>query len=274
MTRGLPQLERPEIYVGEGMDGYSIVDTSQTELTQDDLEAELRRARPGSNIDTFLRKAAFALRFGEIDPLISDLLTDESRVIYNRDVVERVQLLAPYLLLDPDPYPVLMDGGIKYVVDGYTTSRPTTPTAESFDAPGPRPEAAGETFNYVRNSVKAVVDAYDGTVDHVPLRHPLRRRGPDHPGLRRGVPRPVLRDVPEWPAPAPALSGAAVQDSRPRCGAATTRQSPSTFFNNSDLWDIAQDPPVGRSCARSTPLHRRKRCADAATSTESTPTSR
>lgn len=240
VTKNLPQLERPEIYVGEGMEGYAIVDTSQTELTQDDLETSYQGST-GVNIDSFFRKAAFALRFGEIDPLISDLLTDESRVIYNRDAVERVQLLAPYLLLDPDPYPVLMDGGIKYVVDGYTTSG-NYPYAESFNAQELDPEAVGETFNYVSNSVKALVDAYDGTVElfltdtlyggEDPI---IRAYAEAFPDLYSETLPSGLLDHLRYPELLFKLQTTA--------WGRYHQDSPSTFFNNSDLWDIAQDPP-------------------------------
>ena len=68
------------------------------------------------------RRAAFALRFGQLEPLISNFVTSDSRVFYVRDVRERVEKLAPFLLFDADPYPVLIDGRILYVVDGYTTT--------------------------------------------------------------------------------------------------------------------------------------------------------
>ena len=240
VTKNLPQLERPELYVGEGMEGYAIVDTSQTELTQDDLEASYD-GTTGVDINTFFRKAAFSLRFGEIDPLISDLLTDESRVIYNRDAVERVQLLAPYLLLDPDPYPVLMDGGIKYVVDGYTTSG-NYPYAEAFNAAELDPTAAGETFNYVSNSVKALVDAYDGTVELF-LTDTLY--GSEDPIIRAYA--EAFPDLYSETLPSGLLEHLRYPELlfklQTTAWGRYHQSSPSTFFNNSDLWDIAQDPP-------------------------------
>ncbi|MCB1293003.1 MAG: UPF0182 family protein, partial [Mycobacterium sp.] len=109
-------------------------------------------------------KAAFALRFGDINPLISDLVTSDSRIIFERDVQTRVEMLAPFLAWDSDPYPVVLDGRIYYVLDGYTTSAnyPYSQRAEISDLP---PESGlNGAFNYARNSVKATVDAYDGTV--------------------------------------------------------------------------------------------------------------
>ncbi|MEZ5239574.1 MAG: UPF0182 family protein [Microthrixaceae bacterium] len=239
-TEGIPPLERPEIYVGEDMEGYSIVDTNQTELTQDDLEANYDGST-GVGINTFFRKAAFSLRFGEIDPLISDLLTDESRVIYNRDVLDRVEQVAPYLLLDPDPYPVLIDGGISYVVDGYTTTV-NYPYGEQFFAPDLDPNATGETFNYVRNSVKAVVNAYDGTVtlylsdtlygEEDPI---IRAYADAFPDLYTETIPDDLKQHLRYPE--------LLFKIQTEAWGSYHQSNPSTFFNNSDQWNIAQDPP-------------------------------
>ena len=112
-----------------------------------------------------MRRAAFALRFGETEPLISNFITDESRILYIRDIEDRVETLAPFLHWDADPYPVILDGRIQYVLDGYTTTD-RYPYAQRADtdqvADG---SGLDHSFNYVRNSVKAVVDTYDGTVD-------------------------------------------------------------------------------------------------------------
>ena len=240
VTDGIPPLDRPEIYVGEDMEGYAIVDTRQTELTQDDLEANYEGST-GVDIDTFVRQAAFSLRFGEIDPLISDLLTDESRVIYNRNVIDRVKAIAPYLLLDPDPYPVLIDGGISYVVDGYTTSV-NYPYGEQFFAPDLDPEATGETFNYVRNSVKAVVNAYDGTVT-LYLTDTLY--GEEDPIIRayaEAFPDLYVETIPDnlmQHLRYPEL----LFKIQTEAWGSYHQDNPSTFFNNSDQWNIAQAPP-------------------------------
>ncbi len=162
-------------------------------------------------------------------------------MIYNRDAVERVQLLAPYLLLDPDPYPVLLDGGIKYVVDGYTTSG-NYPYGESFVAADLDPEATGESFNYVSNSVKAVVDAYDGTVtlyfadtlygEEDPI---IRAYAEAFPGLYEETIPPELMEHLRYPE--------LLFKIQTEVWGRYHQTSPTTFFNNSDEWTIAQDPP-------------------------------
>ena len=107
----------------------------------------------------------FALRFQSIDPLISDFVRDDSRFVWNRNVLDRVQKVAPFLEFDHNPYPVVVDGRIKWVIDAYTTtsnypySQPRNPIGLN------RGSELTRGFNYVRNSVKAVVDAYDGTVN-------------------------------------------------------------------------------------------------------------
>jgi uncharacterized membrane protein (UPF0182 family) len=110
---------------------------------------------------SFLRRLAFSLWFREPDPLISRNVTDESRVIYNRDIEGRVRELAPFLRFDGNPYPVVADGRISWVIDAYTTTA-DYPYSQSVDTDVNGSLAGG--YNYVRNSVKAVIDAYDGDV--------------------------------------------------------------------------------------------------------------
>ena len=112
-----------------------------------------------------LRRAAFALRFGEYNLLGSGLINKDSRILYVRDVRERVQMLAPFLDFDADPYPVITNGKLVWVLDGYTTSS-RYPYSENADNDELAPDSGlRHTYNYVRNSVKATVDAYDGTVN-------------------------------------------------------------------------------------------------------------
>ncbi len=164
-------LEKPQIYIGEGLGGYAVVGASRDEVDFTDENQETQDVRydeiggqGGVEINSFIRKTAFALRFGQIEPLISNFLTDDSRIIYVRDVRDRVEKLAPFLQFDSDPYPVILDGRMVYVVDGYTTTDryPYSQRAPVSDLD--RESGLRDRFNYVRNSVKAVVDAFDGDV--------------------------------------------------------------------------------------------------------------
>ncbi|MFM7065145.1 MAG: UPF0182 family protein, partial [Actinomycetes bacterium] len=194
----------------------------------------------GVRLSSAARRAAFALRFGEIEPLISNNVEDRSKVIYVRDVVERVRQAAPFLELDQDPYPILIDGRVKYLVDGYTTTS-RYPYAQSVSAGEVDAGSAG-SFNYLRNSVKAVVDAYDGTVtlyladELYGAKDPIiRAYAAAFPGLfKSDIPPNVLEHAryPEFMFKAQTTVWGRYHQT-----------DPSTFFNNSDRWAVAQQPP-------------------------------
>ncbi len=159
-------LDHPQIYVGENLEGYAIIGANREEVdyTSDDQQTELTtyEGEDGVRLDSFIRRASFALRFGQFEPLLSSFLTDNSRVIFNRDVSDRLETLAPFFQWG-DPYPVVHDGRVVYIADGYTTTD-DYPYAQQTSAAVRRGSGLVGPFNYVRNSVKAVVDAYDGTV--------------------------------------------------------------------------------------------------------------
>ncbi|MEY4373390.1 MAG: hypothetical protein RL219_2159 [Actinomycetota bacterium] len=157
---------RPEIYVGDGMPGTYVV------LKSNRAAGEIGPTGPGERYSgsggvragSVFRRLAFALKFGEYNLFGSGLIESDSRVLWVRDVRERVQKIAPFLSLDSDPYPVALDGRIVWVVDAYTTTS-EYPYSENADT-SQLPAGSGlrKSFNYVRNSVKAVVDSYEGDV--------------------------------------------------------------------------------------------------------------
>lgn len=162
------EVDRPQIYVGEDLGGYAIVGTQREEVDYLDNAGETvpftYDGKGGVPVGSPLRKVAFAARFGDWNILISNFVTEGSRIMYVRDVRERVRTVAPFLRFDTDPYPVVTEGRIVYIVDGYTTTD-RYPNAQQADTSGlPAGSGLNHRFNYVRNSVKAVVDAYDGTV--------------------------------------------------------------------------------------------------------------
>lgn len=165
---GEPRIERPEIYYGQNLSGYAIVKTDQREVdyTNDDgsLHTSVYDGRGGVVMSSWLRRAALALRFGELNPLISDFINPDSRAIYMRDIDERVRKAAPFLRFDSDPYPIVYRNGIHWVYDAYTTSS-RYPYSQPADT-GRLSVDSGLTgnFNYVRNSVKVVIDAYNGSM--------------------------------------------------------------------------------------------------------------
>ena len=108
-----------------------------------------------------MRRAAFALRFNDVNLLVSgQIRTDKSKIIMFRSIRNRVEKLAPFLRYDTDPYPVIVDGRTKWVIDAYTATS-KYPYSQYVDGVG----GIQGRFNYVRNSVKVVVDAYNGNVD-------------------------------------------------------------------------------------------------------------
>lgn len=167
----------PRIYFGENSPLYSIVGPTADgprELDFPDSSGASASAytftgNGGPKLDSFLNKIAYALKFQSEQILLSDAIGDKSQILYNRNPLDRVQAVAPYLTLDSDPYPAIVNGRVLWIVDGYTTSAnyPYS-SAENYsqsiaDSSSERGLSRGK-INYIRNSVKATVDAYDGSV--------------------------------------------------------------------------------------------------------------
>ncbi|MFC2056586.1 UPF0182 family protein [Chloroflexota bacterium] len=153
---GIFDIERPQLYYGEKTSDYVIVKTRTQEFdypSGDENVYGRYEGKGGISLDGFIRRFAYAWQFGDLNLLISNELSPESRVLYYRNIRERVNKLAPFLELDNDPYLVVMDGGLFWIQDAYTTS-----DRYPYSTP-----LAGE-LNYIRNSVKAVIDAYNGDV--------------------------------------------------------------------------------------------------------------
>ncbi|MDE2060329.1 MAG: UPF0182 family protein [candidate division NC10 bacterium] len=152
------KVTRPEIYFGELANDYVIVKTQAQELDYPSGEKNVYSTYNGQGgvpLTSFGRKLLFATRFGTIKILLSQDLTSDSRIMYYRQISERVQKAAPFLSFDRDPYLVIArDGRLFWIIDAYTVSD-MYPYSEPIRGVG----------NYIRNSVKAVVDAYNGSVN-------------------------------------------------------------------------------------------------------------
>jgi uncharacterized membrane protein (UPF0182 family) len=181
------QLDETRIYYGELSPSYSIVNTEQPEIdgplnltggepAEVDPDEQVDDQRTfnydgdgGVQLSHVGRKVAYALKYREPNLLLSDAIRDDSRLMYIREPRERVEKVAPFLELDSDPYPAAVDGRIVWIVDGYTTSSgypysESTNFGEATLDSQSRGVAVQQRVNYIRNSVKATVDAYDGTV--------------------------------------------------------------------------------------------------------------
>jgi uncharacterized membrane protein (UPF0182 family) len=157
VTSAGPSVTRPEIYYGESSNDYVIVNTKTKEFSYPTTEGSVYSVysgKGGVRLSTLLMRLLYAVYFGNFKIVLSSDVTDDSRVLYNRRIITRVTQIAPFLSYDPDPYLVIGDDGrLSWIIDAYT---------QSGNLPYSKPLSGGT--NYIRNSIKAVVDAYDGGV--------------------------------------------------------------------------------------------------------------
>jgi uncharacterized membrane protein (UPF0182 family) len=181
-SKGLLGDYEPRIYFGERSPLYSIVGAPEgaadkeldypagdgTDSTEDQTMTTFK-GDGGPKLDDIFKRLSYALKFQSEQILLSDAVTDFSQILYDRNPIDRVSQVAPYLTLDNDIYPAIVDGKVVWIVDGYTTSANYPYSrAENFDraiadSSTTSPIRRG-SINYIRNSVKATVDAYDGSV--------------------------------------------------------------------------------------------------------------
>ena len=150
------KIEQPEIYFGELSNDHVFVNTGTQEFDYPEGEKNVYKNYEGSGgfpVSSFIRKALLAARFQTLKILFSDDINSESRVLMYRNITERVLKVAPFLRLDSDPYLVITEGRMKWIYDAYTVS-------ELF----PYSQNIPQFGNYVRNSVKVVIDAYEGSM--------------------------------------------------------------------------------------------------------------
>jgi len=172
----------PRVYFGENVPNYSIIGGVKTETPvefdyPDDTSPNGQRnytytGSGGVPVGSLINKVIFALKYQEQRILLSNLINKDSKILFERNPLDRVAKVAPWLTLDGDPYPALVDGKIMWIIDGFTTSAGYPYSRQSVlsnvIADIPSSAAIGtqrnRTVNYIRNSVKATVDAYNGTV--------------------------------------------------------------------------------------------------------------
>ena len=153
------QIDRPEIYFGESTDDYIIVGTNEEEFDYPDGQENRYTTYEGTAGISLspLNRFMFAVREGSLKLLVSTNVSSKSRIIVNREITHRVAKIMPFLAYEDDPYAITVDGKIYWMMDAYTTSG-------YFPYSEPYTGVLGST-NYIRNSIKIVVDAYNGTVD-------------------------------------------------------------------------------------------------------------
>ena len=158
VASGGPEIREPRIYYGEKTESYVVVKGSTPEFDYPKGKDNIYAAYNGTGgvpLGGIGRRALFAYHFNDANLVLSDYITDDSRIMIRRDIQERVRTIAPFLRLDHDPYLVISDGRMFWMLDAYTTSNyfPYAKPTQDHD------------LNYIRNSVKVVVDAYNGAID-------------------------------------------------------------------------------------------------------------
>ena len=152
------KVTRPQIYYGQLTNSYVFVGTGQKEFDYPAGDKNVYTnytGRGGVPVGSFLRRALYAWQFGSTDIVLSSYLSGDARILYRRNIEQRAQSALPFLKFDAEPYLTVTDSGtLKWILDAYTSSENWPYSQPSLDG-----------TNYLRNSVKVVIDAYDGTVD-------------------------------------------------------------------------------------------------------------
>ncbi|MBN1484262.1 MAG: UPF0182 family protein [Chloroflexia bacterium] len=222
-------LERPEIYYGEDTDNYVIVHTTAREFDYPQGNENVYTRYEGNGgvpVGTFLRRLAFAMRMGDLPILLSDGIGAESRILFHRNIEDRLETIAPFFWYDYDPYPVILEGRIYWIQDAYTYSS-YFPYAEPYDG-----------LNYVRNAVKVVIDPYNGTTTFYVV-------DPDDPIVQvyAGIFPALFRPAEDMPAGLREHWRYPEEIFRLQTSIYATyhMRDPQVFYNKEDLWDYAKE---------------------------------
>jgi uncharacterized membrane protein (UPF0182 family) len=228
VTSAGPKVTRPEIYYGESPNDYVIVNTKTKEFnyptTTETVYTEYT-GRGGVRLSSLLMRLLYAAHFGNFKLVLSSDVTNESRIQYYRTIIKRVTAVAPFLSYDPDPYMVVRDDGkLAWIIDAYT---------QSSNLPYSKPLKGGT--NYIRNSIKAVVDAYDGSIEFYvvdPNDIMAKTYAAVFPKLFRpfaDMPPDIRRHI-RYPR--------ALLNIQARMFSTFHMTDPPVFYNKEDLWEI------------------------------------
>ena len=234
-------VKQPQLYFGDTTLDYAITNTSKEEQPCPSLKATPYSGTTGISMGSTLRRVAMAVNFGEYNLFGSNLINDKSQILLVRDVRARVQKLAPFLTYDADPYPVVQNGKVSWVIDAFTsTSR--YPYAQPANTDQLTPGGGlNHSFNYARNSVKAVVDAYTGNVTF----YVVDPTDPIAKAWSKAFPK-LFTDVKK--APATLTSHFRYPEDLFRVQTNTYAKyhftDPTLFFNRDGAWSVAQAPPL------------------------------
>ncbi|PJJ56629.1 hypothetical protein CLV56_0840 [Mumia flava] len=257
----------PRIYFGENSPSYSIVgrpegdapievdiprgngaNPSTDESDTEDVTQNTYDGDGGVTIGSTFRKLLYAVKFSEPNIILSNRVNDQSRILYDRNPRDRVAKVAPWLTIDGDPYPAVVDGRVVWILDGYTTSDSypysekvslQEATSDSRTGTGNQIALPSDQVNYMRNAVKAVVDAYDGTVD-------LYEWDTEDPVLQTW-----MKAFPDTVQPKSAISDDLLAHLRYPVDLFKVQRfmlgayhvtDPQTFYEGGERWKIPEDP--------------------------------
>lgn len=227
---GAVPITRPEIYYGQETNGYVFVKTKEKEFDYpkgDENSFSTYEGTGGVPIGSYLDRLAFSLRFADQNILLTDAFAPDSRVMFNRTIQSRIGRIAPFLMLDRDPYLVIADGRLFWMQDAYTLSG-RYPYSEPYNT----------DINYIRNSVKIVLDAYNGSVTFYvadPNEPILKSYRDIFPALFRPIEQmpAALRAHIRYPEDLFSIQAAMYQTYH--------MQDPQVFYNKEDLWAIPNE---------------------------------
>jgi uncharacterized membrane protein (UPF0182 family) len=228
-------VSRPEIYFGERTSDYALAATREQEFDYPQGDQNIYTSYDGDGglpIDSWWKRGLFAWYLGSMKVLLTDAISDDSRLMLHRQIQERVRRLAPFLEYDTDPYLVLLDGRLIWIQDAYTVSD-RYPYSEALIAFGNRVR-----LNYVRNSVKVVVDAYHGDVTFYawdvddPILATYRAVFPTLFTSADSMPA-GLRAHMRYPQDLFSIQAEVLR--------AYHMQDPKVFYNREDLWNIPNE---------------------------------
>ncbi len=252
-TDGMPNLTEPDIYFGIGYNGWVVANSKQPELNYQvnsgpnaGQQVESHYSSTGGvPVGNIFSRMALALRLGNFNFLISDQITSKSRVMFVRDVRQMAQKAAPFLTFDSQPYAVIANGSVQFVLNGYTT---TTQYPYSENASNLNINMGGlpSSFNYARNSVIAVVNAYTGSIKYY-------AKDPNDPILKAYRSAFPSMFLPMSAMPSTIQSHLRYPSDLFSVQAATYGRyhikSASAFYSASDRWDVSPTTGAGSPSA-------------------------
>jgi uncharacterized protein len=237
VATGGPPIDQPRIYFGEETDTYVIVKGTTPEFDYPSGKDNVYEAYTGTGgvaVGGVARRLLFAWYFEDLNILLSGYIAGDSRILFRRAIQERVATIAPFLQLDRDPYMVIADGRLFWIQDAYTTS-------SYFPYAQPLPNGS---LNYIRNAVKVVIDAYNGTVDFYlvdpsdPIAATYQRIFPGLFKSFQSMPQELQKHI-RYPEDLFRIQA--------QIYLAYHMDSPEVFYNREDLWQFPRQPSAGQA---------------------------